>query len=210
MIQTNAQNIEDNGDNLGILEGRVAVNGGDIVSTNRRIDENKAYINENTANIDENRGDISTIQANTNQNDNAIARLSIRGAHCGYRHHWTARDKVITYEKMMLNTGSGSLATGAGTWSAEHSGLYQVSWSMHCGLINNQENFIYLYKNGKKMGETRHQSYYTHSEGFIGDQGGKTLVLKLQKDDQLHLQTDTRFEGDAWMIYFCVHLLSAD
>ena len=59
MIQTNSQNIADNGDNLGILEGRVAVNGGDIVSTNRRIDENKAYINENTANIDHNDNDIA-------------------------------------------------------------------------------------------------------------------------------------------------------
>ena len=73
MIQTNAQNIADNGDNLGILEGRVAVNGGDIVSTNRRVDENKAYINENTANIDDIKGDISTNQANINQNGNDIA-----------------------------------------------------------------------------------------------------------------------------------------
>ena len=37
-----------------------------------------------------------------------------------------------------------------------------------------------VFRNGKKMGETRHQSYYTHSEGFIGDQGGKTLVRPFQ------------------------------
>merc|ERR1712172_461336 len=47
MIQSNSQNIQDNADNLGIVEMHVASNDGNIVSTNRRIDENKAYINEN-------------------------------------------------------------------------------------------------------------------------------------------------------------------
>ena len=44
MIQSNSQNIQDNADNLGIVEIRVTANDGNIVSTNRRIDENKAYI----------------------------------------------------------------------------------------------------------------------------------------------------------------------
>merc|ERR1719295_305874 len=118
-IEDNAQNIEDNGDNLGILEGRVAVNGGNIVSTNRRIDENKAYINENTANIDDIKGDISTNQAKINQNGNDIAsnkgdiaRLSIKGAHCGHRYKWSGSLSKITYDSIMLNTGDGSLDAG--------------------------------------------------------------------------------------------------
>merc|ERR1712192_122696 len=58
MIQTNSQNIQDNADNLGIVEMRVTSNDGNIVSTNRRVDENKAYINENEANIARNMNDI--------------------------------------------------------------------------------------------------------------------------------------------------------
>merc|ERR1719209_2464639 len=54
MIQSSSQNIQDNTDNLGIVEIRVTANDGNIVSTNRRIDENKAYINENKASIDRN------------------------------------------------------------------------------------------------------------------------------------------------------------
>merc|ERR1719234_29169 len=52
MIQSNSQNIQNNADNLGMVEMRVTSNDGNIVSTNRRVDENKAYINENEANIE--------------------------------------------------------------------------------------------------------------------------------------------------------------
>ena len=34
-------NIQNNADNIGIVEGRVNANDGDIVQTNRRVDENK-------------------------------------------------------------------------------------------------------------------------------------------------------------------------
>merc|ERR550517_2046143 len=61
MIQSNSQNIQDNTDNLGIVEIRVTANDGNIVSTNRRIDENKAYINENKANIEHNMNDITNL-----------------------------------------------------------------------------------------------------------------------------------------------------
>merc|ERR1711971_1202163 len=61
MIQSNSQNIQDNADNLGIVEMRVTSNDGNIVSTNRRVDENKAYINENEANIERNMNDITNL-----------------------------------------------------------------------------------------------------------------------------------------------------
>merc|ERR1711990_772147 len=53
-IQDNARNIQDSVDNLGIVEGQVNSNSGNIVLTNRRIDENKAYIEQNTEFIEEN------------------------------------------------------------------------------------------------------------------------------------------------------------
>merc|ERR1719391_1742305 len=61
MIQSNSQNIQDNADNLGIVKIRVTANDGNIVSTNRRIDENKAYINENKANIERNTNNITRL-----------------------------------------------------------------------------------------------------------------------------------------------------
>ena len=53
-ITANEGNIEDNATILGIVEGQVNSMGGQTVSTNRRIDENKVYIEQNTVNIDEN------------------------------------------------------------------------------------------------------------------------------------------------------------
>jgi len=54
MIQRNEGNIQDNADNLGIVEVQVNSNSGEIVSTNRRIDENKAYIEQNRIDIEDN------------------------------------------------------------------------------------------------------------------------------------------------------------
>ena len=52
--------LADMADNVGILEGRVTTNQGDIVRTNLRVDENKAYINENTDSIDNIKVNIAT------------------------------------------------------------------------------------------------------------------------------------------------------
>ena len=67
MIQANSQDIQDNADNLGIVEMHVAANDGNIVSTNRRIDENKAYIDDNKANIIELTDDINENTENINK-----------------------------------------------------------------------------------------------------------------------------------------------
>ena len=72
MIQGNSQNIQDNADNLGIVEMHVTANDGNIVLTNRRIDENKAYINENKANIIELTDDINENTANIDQHTISI------------------------------------------------------------------------------------------------------------------------------------------
>merc|ERR1719209_2761463 len=45
-IQNNAGNIQDNADNLGIVDSKVNSNSGQIVSTNRRVDENRDIIDK--------------------------------------------------------------------------------------------------------------------------------------------------------------------
>ena len=50
-IQNNVKSIQNNADNIGIVEGRVNANDGDIVQTNRRVDENKIFIDKNADDI---------------------------------------------------------------------------------------------------------------------------------------------------------------
>merc|ERR1719150_1603258 len=74
-VEDNKLLIQDNKDNIGLVSSQVNINDGHIISAVRRIDENKEYIDQ----------------------------LSIRGAQCGYRYHWTTADSTITYEKTLLN-----------------------------------------------------------------------------------------------------------
>jgi len=202
---------------ISIVENRNSIDGNIIsIGENRNsIDENKDNISANQAsitrngnNIASNKGDIDRNDNDIASHDNDIARLSKRGAHCGYQYKWTSIDSTITYDSTLLNTGSGSLDIGTGVWTAGDAGLFQVSWDMRNIVGSSEQNDFYLYKNDVRMDESLHESYYIGSEGYIGDQGGRTLVLDLEKNDRLHLGTDY-FNGAAYSITFCINMISA-
>jgi len=150
---------------------------------------------------------VDRLSTRIDGNERNVIRLSKRGAQCGYRAYWEHASSTITYDSLLTNTGSGSLNAGTGVWTAQETGLYQISWSLRNWLDNDEENSIYLYKNNVKMEAARHYSQYAESRGFIADQGGRTLLLELNSNDHLSLQTDTFTE--AFRVTFCVHLLSA-
>merc|ERR1719507_2984937 len=97
-IQDNVGNIQDNADNLGIVDLKVNSNSGDIVSTNRRIDENKAYIEQNTANIDEN-------EIKIDENADIINKLHL--APIGTISAWVTKPTKETVEDEMVNLPEG-------------------------------------------------------------------------------------------------------
>merc|ERR1712037_988796 len=103
-------------------------------------------------------------------NSNDIARLSIRGAQCGYRLLWSSSSSTINYERLLLDTGRGSLDISSGEWTAEEKGLYQVSWSLR--NVPGPDNRIYLYKNGAQLPESLHASWTYGAD--IAEQGGRS------------------------------------
>merc|ERR1719234_1482274 len=100
----------------------------------RDVTNNEAHINLAVCHMDENRA--------------YLEKLLIRGAQCAYQHDWTTSSSTITYERLLLDTGRGSLSTSTGEYKAEVGGLYQVTWSLHNYLNSGEHNLIYLYKNG--------------------------------------------------------------
>merc|ERR1712110_560653 len=86
---------------------------------------------------------LKTIQATQSAE---MARMNKKGAQCGYRYRWDDKDSTITYEAQMVNTGSGLLDTATGVWTAEDSGLYQVSWSLQHSINSGEINSISLSK----------------------------------------------------------------
>jgi len=152
--------------------------------------------------------DLKTIQANQSAE---MARMNKKGAQCGYRYRWYDNDSTITYEAEMVNTGSGLLDTATGVWTAEDSGLYQVSWSLQHSINSGEINSISLSKNGVEIQESNHYSRYTNarSANWVTEQGSRTLFLDLHKGDNLKLVTTTTFAGQAYRTIFCVSLQSA-
>jgi len=143
-----------------------------------------------------------------------IARLSKKGAQCGVQERWNSSSSTITYEAsnaLMVNSGSGSLDTATGVWTAEDSGIYLVTWSLrnHIPPVGTKDNWIFLSKNGVKLWESLHGTFYTGElAASINEHGGRTLLLDLLKGDNLKLITKT-ITGSVDRITFCVSLQSA-
>merc|ERR1712179_443546 len=148
------------------------------------------------------------------ENSTRLDKLSQRGAYCGYQNHWTRAKSVITYKKhLMLSEGdAGVLDPKTGVFRAGVPGLFQINWSLYNSLTGDDDNYIWLFRNGKKIWESVHGSRIdktTSSSRVIGETGGRTMLLRLAAGDTLTLRTTT-FQGDAYQIHFCVMLLAAE
>ena len=77
---------------------------------------------------------------------------------------------------------------GDGVFTSGHPGSYTVTWSFHTGYdVGEHYVDIYLRTNEVNIPESRHVSYYTGSSGRLLDQGGRTMVLHLDRGDTLDL-----------------------
>ena len=111
-IQSNAQNIQDNADNLAIVETRVNANDGDIVQTNRRVDEHKTFIDKNTEDIAETNKAVENNHQNIAQNTNDIVTLnldfaSMNLAPIGTITAWVTKPTKDTDEDQVANLPDG-------------------------------------------------------------------------------------------------------
>merc|ERR1712179_663258 len=137
-------------------------------------------------------------------------RLSQRGAYCGYQEIWSTARSVIKYSKLMLSEGdAGALVPDTGVFRASEQGLFQINWSLFNKLKGSDDNMIYLYRNGKRIYESMHNSHFPSSSSVIKEMGGRTMLLRLAAGDTLTLRTGW-FQGVARRIQFCVMLLAAE
>merc|ERR1719412_2329996 len=100
--------------NKGINENKIS-----IAENRISLNENSNNIVSNTGDIEDNRNNIASNSGDIMVNSNNIARLSIRGAQCGYRFVLAFSFTTITYESLLLDTGRGSLDISSGEWRAE-------------------------------------------------------------------------------------------
>merc|ERR1719461_1556487 len=128
---------------------------------------------------------------------------------CAYQSGWTTPNSTITWDRLITDTTSGvtggfSLSTGE--FTVGHSGVWEVTFSMHPWLNSDEEIEAYLYINGRKLTESQYDTTYYNSEGWVGSLGSRTLFIKLNKGDKVTLRTGT-LTGDGLLSNtLCFHL----
>ena len=78
-----------------------------------------------------------------------------------------------------------------GIFTAPLAGTWSISFSLFSDPEPGDYNWIYLYKNGQQIPETRH--YNGHSEdgaGYMGFTGGRNVFLSLDAGDTVELRPE--------------------
>jgi len=122
--------------------------------------------------------------------------------------------QTITYNNLIsasTNIGGPGLDVSTGVFTSGYPGDYTAAWSLRSDNdYHNDAVSIYLRKNGMSIAESYHWSQYGDSSGgFVGDQGGRTLVLHLDRGDTLELYCQNCEAGISYTT-FCVSLTHAD
>ena len=152
------------------------------------------------------------------------------GAHYGSR---SITRQTIPYSRLLYSSAyspdsvSGGLDISTGIMTCGWPGSYNVTWSLSADDDHGDRTvYIYLRKNGQRMDESLHQSWYTGSSGTVYDQGkqihniiilitilcitgGRTLVLHLDRGDTVDLYCEDCSAG-IYLPTFCVSLSTFD
>ena len=122
--------------------------------------------------------------------------------------------QAISYSTLLYSSsgnieGPHGLDISTGVFTAGHPGSYTATWSlMAADNAGDSRVYIYLRKNGEYIVDSLHASHHTGT-GTVEDQGGRTLVLHLDRGDTLDLYCDN-CSADIWLTTFCVSLSQFD
>merc|ERR1719477_198766 len=119
---------------------------------------------------------------------------------------------TIPYTSLLYsstNTEGGGLDISTGVFTAPHGGTYTVSWDTGADLDQGEYVYIYLFKNGVSIQESKHYSYYGGPSGGVDEQGGRTIIVYLGVGETLQLNRSGG-SGGIRSTTFCVSLTTPD
>ena len=123
------------------------------------------------------------------------------------------RSQRIIYTKLMYsstNIAGAELVPSNGTFISAYPGSYTVTWSLQTDVGDVEKGVeLYLRKNKEKVPYSIYLTSYTGGRGVVWDQGGRTLVLHLDRGDTLDLFC-VDCSGGINHVTFCASLSSCD
>ena len=133
---------------------------------------------------------------------------------CGAQYYaFDTNTQTISYTTLLYsstNVAGAGLDISTGVFTAGHPGSYTATWNLMADNDAGEHIVdIYLRMNRKIIAESRYTSVYTGPSGYATDQGGRTLVLHLDRGDTLDLYCEDCSAGIRDTT-FCVTLSQAD
>eukprot|EP00091_Calanus_sinicus_P006109 TRINITY_DN16715_c0_g1_i1.p1 TRINITY_DN16715_c0_g1~~TRINITY_DN16715_c0_g1_i1.p1 ORF type:complete len:105 (-),score=4.34 TRINITY_DN16715_c0_g1_i1:22-336(-) len=97
-----------------------------------------------------------------------------------------------------------------GIFVSGYPGSYAATWSLVADMDSgNHMLSLYLRKNGQIIEESHHLSQLVSSGHYMRDQGGRTMILHLNRGDTLDLYCEDCTAGILY-VTFCVSLSQFD
>merc|ERR1719317_100679 len=185
----------------------------DKIATKNDLDSTKGNLIEAITEL-ASKDDHLMTKAEELQRDIAILKDSPFFHACGsYNNGLYIGAKTIPYTSLFYNstnTEGGGLDLETGIFSSPYPGSYSVTWSILAGDGTGERAVsIFLHKNGEVVEESQHLSSYTGADGYVYDQGGRTLVLYLGLGDTVSLYCADCMAG-IFYTTFCVSLATGD
>merc|ERR1719219_1371520 len=217
-----AQN--ENKDLITNLSSDITENKDLITNLSSDITENKDMINGLSSNISDYETSINGLTNKTEENEKLIRTVQNLpfGYFCGYKKNFSKAanatgpiGEVITYDKLLyshhrgLQGDSPGININTGKFVSGLSGTWRVDFSLRTWPEPGDDINIHLVKN-TEIEATWFKSYRSSAaSGRDGNTGGRSLLVKLNRGDQLYLRA-TLMQDPAYNIIFCVSLEQPD
>merc|ERR1712215_12337 len=129
---------------------------------------------------------------------------------CGYKDLTAIHSATITYDSLLYSSTNipddATMDVETGIFTSGWGGTYTVTWSLYDHGNSKQRVALYLRKNEEMIPESQYFSINSPS-GY--DQGGRSLLLRLERGETLDLWCKD-CSAQAMKIIFCVTMSSFD
>jgi len=133
---------------------------------------------------------------------------------CAYQFSWDVSNSTISYDRILSEFqtgGDGEMDLSTGVFTAGISGYYQVTLS---GWVNIQsyggEYYVFLYKNGKEMFESKWGLYIGSGDQHVYYTGSRTLIVHLAAGEELDVRAGLVVDAVLYQLVTCISLQAAD
>merc|ERR1711915_551791 len=133
---------------------------------------------------------------------------------CVYQSGTHAKSSVMTFEKQLYMEcnfcDDADFNLNTGVYTNGWPGTYTVSWNSWVGAYHGHSTTrIFLRKNGQNINEARQYSRFDTDNGRMLEQGGRTMLIRMDAGDTLSLYCEdcSDYVAD---ITFCISLFTFD